>query len=105
MKITDFINQLNTVMRVEGNIHIVPFCVTFQNEEMSEIFDSLSQRSPAPPLTENEVDTIVTSVFTELNDQVHELVSDSLVEQFAHRDSALNFDETTKQIRSQDENY
>lgn len=88
MKITDFIDQLNTVMRVEGNIHIVPFCVTFQTEEMSEIFDSISQLPPASPMTENEVDTIVTSVFNELNDQVHELVSDSLLQQSADKESA-----------------
>lgn len=88
MKITDFINQLNTVMRVEGNIHIVPFCVTFQTEEMSEIFDSISQLPPASPMTENEVDTIVTSVFNELNDQVHELVSDSLLQQSEDKESA-----------------
>ena len=87
MKITDFIDQLNTVMRVEGNIHIVPFCVTFQTEEMSEIFDSISQLPPASPMTENEVDTIVTSVFNELNDQVHELVSDSLLQQSADKES------------------
>lgn len=87
MKITDFINQLNTVMQVEGNIHIVPFCVTFQTEEMSEIFDSISQLPPASPMTENEVDTIVTSVFNELNDQVHELVSDSLLQQSADKES------------------
>ena len=88
MKITDFINQLNTVMQVEGNIHIVPFCVTFQTEEMSEIFDSISQLPPKSPMTENEVDTIVTSVFNELNDQVHELVSDSLLQQSADKESA-----------------
>ena len=88
MKITDFINQLNTVMRVEGNIHIVPFCVTFQTEEMSEIFDSISQLPPKSPMTENEVDKIVTSVFNELNDQVHELVSDSLLQYDEDKESA-----------------